>query len=601
MAATQPVDKEALRRTTAPRLLCERARTTPDSVAFRSKHLGLYRERSWRDYAAMVARAARAFADARACGRRPRRHHGRRLRGVDDLRPRRAVARRHRLRHLSHRLRLRGRVSDARRRRRGLHRREPGIRRQDPAVRRAPARVALDRRDRRLGDVRLRASASSARYRDVARRGRAARSRLARAAGGAASSAEHPPSSSTPPARPATRRARWSPTASISPRPRTSSTTIRRSPRRSIARSSILPLCHVLGRDVAVTLAADLAPRAAFRRGPGRSRDRRCSRPRRPCCSPCRATCRNSPRRCWSDCSTRPASSARPTDLAMRFARAHARRRWDGATTQRTRRSIGSAGRPCSRRSSTSSASTGSSWSSAPARRCRPRPWRSGRCWGVNVVEMYGQTETAGGIISGQRGPFPRPGDVGTVPAGWQVKLADDGEVLVQSPDLFESLLEQRGARPAPSRARTAGCAPATSANGATVRCASSTAPATSSSPRAARRSRPRSSRTSCVRSPYVAEAIVFGHGRNYLTALIEIDADTVADWARSHDVPYTGFTSLASSPDVRAPDQGGDRPGQRRARARRADQGLPHSAQGARSGGGGRAGHARPARSSAS
>ena len=62
MTAAQPVDREALRRTTAPRLLCERARTTPDSVAFRCKHLGLYRQRSWRDYAVMVARAARAFA-----------------------------------------------------------------------------------------------------------------------------------------------------------------------------------------------------------------------------------------------------------------------------------------------------------------------------------------------------------------------------------------------------------------------------------------------------------------------------------------------------------------------------------------------------------
>ena len=47
---------------------------------------------------------------------------------------------------------------------------------------------------------------------------------------------------------------------------------------------------------------------------------------------------------------------------------------------------------------------------------------------------MYGQTETAGGIISGQRGPFPRPGDVGTVPEGFEVKLADDGEILVRSP-----------------------------------------------------------------------------------------------------------------------------------------------------------------------
>src|SRR5262245_38751874 len=62
MTATQPVDREALRRKSAPLLLCERARTTADSVAFRAKQLGLYRERSWRDYAMLVARTARAFA-----------------------------------------------------------------------------------------------------------------------------------------------------------------------------------------------------------------------------------------------------------------------------------------------------------------------------------------------------------------------------------------------------------------------------------------------------------------------------------------------------------------------------------------------------------
>ena len=46
--------------------------------------------------------------------------------------------------------------------------------------------------------------------------------------------------------------------------------------------------------------------------------------------------------------------------------------------------------------------------------------------------------------------------------------------------------------------------------------------------------------------SPYVAEAIVFGHGRKYLTALIEIEADTVADWARSHDVPLATATVVS-------------------------------------------------------
>src|ERR1700731_2473589 len=63
LTATPPVDREALRRKSAPLLLCERARSTPSAIAFRSKRLGLYHERSWSEYAAQVARAARAFLD----------------------------------------------------------------------------------------------------------------------------------------------------------------------------------------------------------------------------------------------------------------------------------------------------------------------------------------------------------------------------------------------------------------------------------------------------------------------------------------------------------------------------------------------------------
>ena len=43
--------------------------------------------------------------------------------------------------------------------------------------------------------------------------------------------------------------------------------------------------------------------------------------------------------------------------------------------------------------------------------------------YGVNVVEMYGQTEEAGGIVAGQRGPFPHPGNVGTPADGLEVSL----------------------------------------------------------------------------------------------------------------------------------------------------------------------------------
>jgi long-chain acyl-CoA synthetase len=170
--------------------------------------------------------------------------------------------------------------------------------------------------------------------------------------------------------------------------------------------------------------------------------------------------------------------------------------------------------------------------------------------FGINVVEMYGQTETAGGIICGQRGPFPRPGDVGAVPAGWQAKLASDGEVLVKSPDLFESYWNNpdatravknedgwlrtgdigewhAGALRLVDRARDF----IVTSGGKTIS--------------------PSFVENILRASPYIAEAIVFGHGRKYLAALIEIEADTVADWARSHDVAYTGFTSLAGNPEV--------------------------------------------------
>ena len=65
MTETGAVDRQELRRTTAPALLCERARAAPDRVAFRSKHLGIYRERTFCDYALLVSRAAQALAARR--------------------------------------------------------------------------------------------------------------------------------------------------------------------------------------------------------------------------------------------------------------------------------------------------------------------------------------------------------------------------------------------------------------------------------------------------------------------------------------------------------------------------------------------------------
>jgi long-chain acyl-CoA synthetase len=170
--------------------------------------------------------------------------------------------------------------------------------------------------------------------------------------------------------------------------------------------------------------------------------------------------------------------------------------------------------------------------------------------YGVNVVEIYGQTETAGGIVAGQRGPFPAPGSVGTVPSGWTIRLSDDGEVLVYSADVFEGYWHNeestRAVKGNDGWLRTGDIGEW--ANGALrlvdrARDFIVTAGGKTLSP---------SFIESALRaSPYIAEVVVFGHGRRYLSALIEIDFDTVANWARGSDVNYTGFTSLAQNPKV--------------------------------------------------
>jgi len=51
--------------------------------------------------------------------------------------------------------------------------------------------------------------------------------------------------------------------------------------------------------------------------------------------------------------------------------------------------------------------------------------------------------------------------------------------------------------------------------------------------------------------SPFVKEAMVIGDGKNYLTALIGIELDTVGDWATRRNLPYTTYRDLGEKPEV--------------------------------------------------
>lgn len=52
--------------------------------------------------------------------------------------------------------------------------------------------------------------------------------------------------------------------------------------------------------------------------------------------------------------------------------------------------------------------------------------------------------------------------------------------------------------------------------------------------------------------SPYIADAVVIGDGRNYLTALIMIDRDNVEKYAQDHRIPFGDFRSLCHAAEIR-------------------------------------------------
>jgi len=53
--------------------------------------------------------------------------------------------------------------------------------------------------------------------------------------------------------------------------------------------------------------------------------------------------------------------------------------------------------------------------------------------------------------------------------------------------------------------------------------------------------------------SPYVTDAVIIGDKRAYLSCLVTIDEDNVAQWAQDRDVQFSDFKSLCHSPEVMA------------------------------------------------
>jgi long-chain acyl-CoA synthetase len=168
--------------------------------------------------------------------------------------------------------------------------------------------------------------------------------------------------------------------------------------------------------------------------------------------------------------------------------------------------------------------------------------------WGVNLRNLYGITEHT--LVLCQSEPFQEPGDVGVPLYPKEVQLGADGEILVRGPGMFTGYWKNEEATKDVVRDgwfHTGDVAELMPNGQFRIIDRKKDIMVTAGGKNIA----PSEIENLLKSSSFVSEAVLFADGRKFPSALIEIDFDSVADWARQHGVVYTGFTSLARHPRV--------------------------------------------------
>jgi long-chain acyl-CoA synthetase len=170
---------------------------------------------------------------------------------------------------------------------------------------------------------------------------------------------------------------------------------------------------------------------------------------------------------------------------------------------------------------------------------------------GIPVREGYGQTEnTAIGTLTPE-GDI-RLGSVGVPLPGVEVKIADDGEILTRSAGVFLGYLND----PVATRAvvddggwlHTGDVGEIDQDGFLRITDRKKDIIITAGGKNIS----PSEIENRLKVSPYVREAVVIGDRRAYVTALIGIELDTVGNWAARRGLAYTTYADLSTKDDVR-------------------------------------------------
>jgi long-chain acyl-CoA synthetase len=179
-----------------------------------------------------------------------------------------------------------------------------------------------------------------------------------------------------------------------------------------------------------------------------------------------------------------------------------------------------------------------------------PDLFRFYRSIGVNLKQLYGSTETSVFVCVQPDGQV-KPDTVGKVVGSVRIRIADSGEILIKSPGLFNEYYKNpqatAEAKDAEGWFRTGDAGFFDADDHLKIldrakdvgRLADGTMFA------------PKYIENKLKFFPYIREAVAFGDKRDMCCVFVNIEFDAVANWAERHGIVYTGYTDLASRPEV--------------------------------------------------
>ena len=168
---------------------------------------------------------------------------------------------------------------------------------------------------------------------------------------------------------------------------------------------------------------------------------------------------------------------------------------------------------------------------------------------GVPLIEGYGQTESTGVIAVQQKRQRPH-GFIGEPAPGVEVRIAEDGEILVRGPGVFGGYLKDPDLTASTIRDGWlyTGDTGVMEDNFLKIVGRKKDIIITAGG----KNITPDFIENKLKFSNYIQDAVVIGDGRKYVVALILIDEDTVTKYAQDKRIPFTTFEDLTQNIEIK-------------------------------------------------